>query len=75
MIFFIPIPILGLEPFDDEEGEGIVLRSQYPWEGTTRDYYYEEVRFLEFSPLPLAQYTAKLQYEVKPHHKSLQQNV
>ena len=46
LIFFILIPILGLEPFDDEEGEGIVLRSQYPWEGTTRDYYYEEVSFL-----------------------------
>ncbi|CAA0827523.1 Eukaryotic translation initiation factor 2 subunit beta [Striga hermonthica] len=27
---------------DDEEGEGIVLQ-QYPWEGTDRDYHYEEL--------------------------------
>lgn len=27
---------------EDEEGEGIVLQ-QYPWEGTDRDYKYEEV--------------------------------
>jgi hypothetical protein len=43
----------GLEPVDDEEGEGIVLRSAYPWEGTTRDYYYEEVRYLGFLPKSL----------------------
>ncbi|KAK9124769.1 hypothetical protein Sjap_014371 [Stephania japonica] len=35
------------EEFDDqlaegEEGEGIVLQAQYPWEGTDRDYEYEE---------------------------------
>eukprot|EP00252_Welwitschia_mirabilis_P023280 TRINITY_DN6550_c0_g1_i1.p1 TRINITY_DN6550_c0_g1~~TRINITY_DN6550_c0_g1_i1.p1 ORF type:complete len:274 (-),score=68.26 TRINITY_DN6550_c0_g1_i1:444-1265(-) len=28
--------------FGDEEGEGIVLR-RYPWEGTDRDYKYEEL--------------------------------
>lgn len=28
---------------DDEEGDGIVLQ-QYPWEGSDRDYEYEEVR-------------------------------
>jgi hypothetical protein len=33
---------------DDEEGEGIVLgggaaATRYPWEGTDRDYKYEEV--------------------------------
>ena len=30
---------------EDEEGEGIVLggATQYPWEGTDRDYIYEEV--------------------------------
>ncbi|GER38647.1 eukaryotic translation initiation factor 2 beta subunit-like [Striga asiatica] len=27
---------------EDEEGEGIVLQ-QYPWEGTDRDYHYEEL--------------------------------
>ncbi|KAF8397094.1 hypothetical protein HHK36_016001 [Tetracentron sinense] len=27
---------------DDEEGEGIVLQSRYPWEGSDRDYEYEE---------------------------------
>lgn len=26
----------------DEEGEGIVLQ-RYPWEGSDRDYHYEEV--------------------------------
>lgn len=28
---------------EDEEGEGIVLQQQLPWEGTDRDYEYEEV--------------------------------
>lgn len=28
---------------EDEEGDGIVLRQQYPWEGSDRDYDYEEV--------------------------------
>ncbi|KAL5974824.1 hypothetical protein ACLOJK_031496, partial [Asimina triloba] len=28
---------------EDEEGEGIVLLSRYPWEGTDRDYKYEEL--------------------------------
>jgi len=32
---------------EDEQGEGIVLGgSRYPWEGTDRDYHYEEVPFL-----------------------------
>ncbi|MCO5564940.1 hypothetical protein L7F22_018610 [Adiantum nelumboides] len=33
----------GNQVDDEEEGEGIVLRAQYPWEGTTRDYHYEEL--------------------------------
>ncbi|KAL6978984.1 hypothetical protein U1Q18_020650 [Sarracenia purpurea var. burkii] len=28
---------------EDEEGEGIVLQPQYPWEGSDRDYEYEEL--------------------------------
>ncbi|KAM7257380.1 hypothetical protein ACFE04_013121 [Oxalis oulophora] len=28
---------------DDEEGEGIDLRQRYPWEGSDRDYFYEEL--------------------------------
>ncbi|KAI4326028.1 hypothetical protein MLD38_031384 [Melastoma candidum] len=28
---------------DDEEGEGIVLQQRYPWDGTDRDYLYEEL--------------------------------
>ncbi|XP_059659891.1 eukaryotic translation initiation factor 2 subunit beta-like [Cornus florida] len=28
---------------EDEEGEGIVLQSQLPWEGSDRDYEYEEL--------------------------------
>ncbi|KAK9159326.1 hypothetical protein Scep_005900 [Stephania cephalantha] len=28
---------------EGEEGEGIVLQAQYPWEGTDRDYEYEEL--------------------------------
>ncbi|KAK9139012.1 hypothetical protein Scep_008693 [Stephania cephalantha] len=28
---------------EGEEGEGIVLQAQYPWEGTFRDYEYEEL--------------------------------
>ncbi|CAL5424736.1 unnamed protein product [Camellia sinensis] len=28
---------------DDEEGEGIILRPQFPWEGSDRDYKYEEL--------------------------------
>ncbi|XP_047316696.1 eukaryotic translation initiation factor 2 subunit beta [Impatiens glandulifera] len=28
---------------EDEEGEGIVLEAQFPWEGTDRDYEYEEL--------------------------------
>ncbi|KAL7194865.1 hypothetical protein ACSBR1_035149 [Camellia fascicularis] len=28
---------------EDEEGEGIVLQSRYPWEGSDRDYDYEEL--------------------------------
>jgi translation initiation factor 2 subunit 2 len=31
---------------EDEEGEGIVLHTRYPWEGTDRDYEYEEVYYL-----------------------------
>lgn len=33
---------------EDEEAEGIVLQ-QYPWEGSDRDYEYEEVILKEFS--------------------------
>lgn len=33
----------GLQSVDDEEGEGIVLRSQFPWEGSNRDYLYDEL--------------------------------
>eukprot|EP00249_Psilotum_nudum_P008330 c21199_g1_i1 orf=1-405(-) len=32
-----------LQVGDGEEGEGIVLRAQYPWDGTNRDYFYEEL--------------------------------
>ncbi|CAL5422890.1 unnamed protein product [Camellia sinensis] len=28
---------------EDEEGEGIVLQSRYPWEGSDRDYDYKEL--------------------------------
>lgn len=36
---------LGDQVGEDELGEGIVLGVvQYPWEGTDRDYKYEEVR-------------------------------
>ncbi|OVA17312.1 Translation initiation factor IF2/IF5 [Macleaya cordata] len=28
---------------EDEEGEGIVLQARYPWEGSDRDYEYEEL--------------------------------
>ncbi|PRQ34840.1 putative translation initiation factor 2, beta subunit [Rosa chinensis] len=28
---------------DDEEGEGIVLGASHPWEGSDRDYHYEEL--------------------------------
>ncbi|KAM7526600.1 hypothetical protein LguiA_016502 [Lonicera macranthoides] len=28
---------------EDEEGEGIVLEARYPWEGSDRDYVYEEL--------------------------------
>ncbi|KAI3994145.1 hypothetical protein MKX01_012402 [Papaver californicum] len=28
---------------EEEEGEGIVLQTRYPWEGTDRDYEYEEL--------------------------------
>ncbi|XP_052187644.1 eukaryotic translation initiation factor 2 subunit beta [Diospyros lotus] len=28
---------------DDEEGEGIILQPQFPWEGSDRDYEYEEL--------------------------------
>ncbi|KAI3993691.1 hypothetical protein MKX01_002704 [Papaver californicum] len=28
---------------EDEEGEGIFLQTRYPWEGTDRDYEYEEL--------------------------------
>ncbi|RVX22932.1 Eukaryotic translation initiation factor 2 subunit beta [Vitis vinifera] len=28
---------------EDEEGEGIVLQPRYPWEGSDRDYKYEEL--------------------------------
>lgn len=28
---------------EDEEGDGIILQQQYPWEGSDRDYDYEEL--------------------------------
>ena len=41
------ISLYSLDPIEeDEEGEGIVLQQQkLPWEGTDRDYKYEEVQF------------------------------
>lgn len=35
---------------EDEQGEGIVLggATQYPWEGTDRDYKYDEVIDIHF---------------------------
>ncbi|ERN20284.1 hypothetical protein AMTR_s00066p00171460 [Amborella trichopoda] len=35
--------INGDDVGEDEEGEGIVLQGRYPWEGTDRDYKYEEL--------------------------------
>lgn len=37
--------IVGLleHPAEDEEGEGIILGASNPWEGSDRDYEYEEV--------------------------------
>ncbi|KAF5944071.1 hypothetical protein HYC85_018148 [Camellia sinensis] len=32
-----------LDKSEDEEGEGIVLQSRYPWEGSDRDYDYDEL--------------------------------
>lgn len=34
-----------LEAEDDEPAESIELGTAYPWEGSDRDYKYEEVRF------------------------------
>ena len=31
---------------EDEEGEGISLHPRYPWEGSDRDYEYDEVCYL-----------------------------
>ncbi|KAG5544844.1 hypothetical protein RHGRI_017338 [Rhododendron griersonianum] len=33
---------------EDEEGEGIILQPQFPWEGCDKDYEYEEVQLLGF---------------------------
>lgn len=43
---------------EDDEGDGIILQQQYPWEGSDRDYDYEEVcfMFLLFFPPPLIYY-------------------
>lgn len=43
---------------EDEEGDGIILQQQYPWEGSDRDYDYEEVclMFLLFFLPPLIYY-------------------
>ncbi|GLT80679.1 hypothetical protein SLA2020_521050 [Shorea laevis] len=30
-------------PGEDEEGEGVVVQQRYPWEGSDRDYKYEEL--------------------------------
>ena len=37
------IPGAEIEADDDEPAEGIELGPAYPWEGTDRDYKYEEV--------------------------------
>lgn len=34
---------LSEHPGEDEEGEGILLEASNPWEGSDRDYEYEEV--------------------------------
>lgn len=34
-----------LDTIEEEEGEGIILQ-HYPWEGSDRDYEYEEVMLL-----------------------------
>ena len=41
-IVLISADIIG----EDEDGEGIILQQQLPWEGTERDYEYEEVCIL-----------------------------
>ncbi|XP_028082740.1 uncharacterized protein LOC114284063 [Camellia sinensis] len=38
-LIFHPLNCVG----EDEKGEGIVLQSRYPWEGSDRDYDYEEL--------------------------------
>lgn len=49
---------------EDEEGEGIVLqgeRSLYPWEGSDRDYTYEEVCLIYYCLICIVAYgSAKL---------------
>jgi translation initiation factor 2 subunit 2 len=39
----LPEEELSDEIGEDEQGEGIVLGTRYPWEGTDRDYVYEEL--------------------------------
>lgn len=49
MRFFLPL--IDHNGEDGEgEGEGIVLQPRYPWEGSDRDYKYEEVDLFYFSP-------------------------
>ncbi|GMN23306.1 hypothetical protein TIFTF001_000066 [Ficus carica] len=36
---------------EDDEGEGIVLHTRYPWEGSDRDYLYEEIPYVQLSEL------------------------
>lgn len=39
---------------ENEEGEGIVLEASYPWEGSDRDYHYEEVCMLYHCTITLS---------------------
>lgn len=43
-MFFYMLLTTYLDQIDgNEEGDGLVLQQRYPWEGSDRDYEYEEV--------------------------------
>lgn len=69
--YLLLFKILDLDTIgEDEEGEGIILQ-HYPWEGSDRDYEYEEVtpvHFLELNKKIFSQILGSLELIVELFH-------
>jgi hypothetical protein len=62
---FVGVELDAEEDEDDEEAEAIVLEARFPWEGSDRDYQYEEVGSWNINALTFLSIPITLEIELQ----------